>query len=185
MPCATYVRTSSSLEVDTEPTGTVLVLLPDPGDRTLLEAYDGLARAFVAPDPQEVPAEVIERRHALEPQRVLSSSAWSRVVGLRDSGARRPRRSRGCLSCGRSAVNALEVGILDSVAWREEGAVHVALHLPGLAAADPVEVRFRDGERRVRRPATVSPAAEGSLVEVAAPARRLADGAVADRRPCR
>ena len=74
------------LEVGTEPTGTVLVLLPDPDDRTLLEAYDGLARAFVAPDPQQVPAEVMERRHALDPQRVLSSSAWPRVVGLRDSG---------------------------------------------------------------------------------------------------
>lgn len=74
------------LEVDTEPTGTVLVLLPDPGDRTLLEAYDGLARAFVVPDPQEVPAEVVDRSRALDPQRVLGSSAWSRVVELRDAG---------------------------------------------------------------------------------------------------
>jgi hypothetical protein len=74
------------LEVGTEPTGTVLVLLPDPDDRTLLEAYDGLARAFVTPDPQDVPAEVIERHRAVDPERVLASSAWPRVVELRDSG---------------------------------------------------------------------------------------------------
>jgi hypothetical protein len=73
-------------------------------------------------------------------------------------------------------VTALEVGFLDSVAWRTEGALHVSMHLPGLAAAESVEVRFRDGDRRVRRPATVSAAAEGTRVEVAVPAQRLADG---------
>lgn len=74
------------VEVDTEPTGTVLVLLPDPADRTLLAAYDDLARAFVTPDPQHVPVEVIERRRALDPEQVLASSAWARVVKLRDAG---------------------------------------------------------------------------------------------------
>ena len=73
-------------------------------------------------------------------------------------------------------MTALEVGFLDSVAWRTNGDLHVALHLPGLASTESVEVRFRDGERRVRRPATVSSAAEGILVEVAVPARRLAEG---------
>ncbi len=75
------------VEVDTEPTGTALVLLPDPTDHTLLAAYDGLARGFVTPDPQEVPTEILERRRALEPERVLSSSAWARVASLRDRGA--------------------------------------------------------------------------------------------------
>jgi hypothetical protein len=74
------------VEVDTEPTGTVLVLVLDPADGTLLRAYDALARAFVTSDPQEVPSEVIERRHALDPEVVLASSAWARVRRLRDAG---------------------------------------------------------------------------------------------------
>jgi Methyltransferase domain len=74
------------LEVDTLPTGTLLVLLPDAADRSLLEAYDGLARSFVTPDPQTVPAEILDRRRAMAPERVLASSAWARVAKLRDAG---------------------------------------------------------------------------------------------------
>ncbi len=74
------------VEVDTEPTGTVLVLNPDPHDRTLLAAYDDLARAFVTPDPQHVPDDVLGRRRALDPSQVLASAAWVRVIALRDGG---------------------------------------------------------------------------------------------------
>jgi hypothetical protein len=74
------------LEIDTEGTGVVMVLVPDPDDRTLLEAYDGLAREFVVPDPQQVPAEVLGRTHAIDPDRVVSSTAWARIIELRDTG---------------------------------------------------------------------------------------------------
>jgi hypothetical protein len=73
-------------EVDTEGTGVVMVLLPDPDDRTLLDAYDGLAREFVVPDPQQVPADVVGRARALDPDQVVSSTAWARVAELRDTG---------------------------------------------------------------------------------------------------
>jgi hypothetical protein len=74
------------LEVDTEPTGTVLVLAPDPESRVLLRAYDRLARAYVVPDPQAVADETLTRSGAVEPERVLASSAWAKVVSLRDLG---------------------------------------------------------------------------------------------------
>ena len=74
------------LEVDTQPTGTLLVLVPDPANRALLRAYDRLARAYVVPDPQVVSGDVLTRRLAVDPERVLASSAWARVVGLRDGG---------------------------------------------------------------------------------------------------
>ena len=76
-------------------------------------------------------------------------------------------------------MSALEVGLLDSVAWREEGRVHVVLDLPalqGLSSGQDVAVRFRDGERRVRRPATLTSTERGGSVTVSAPGPRLAAG---------
>jgi hypothetical protein len=72
-------------------------------------------------------------------------------------------------------VTATEVGFLDSLAWREDGQLRVVLHLPDLQTTS-VEVRFRDGERRVRRPGIVSSADPGTLVEVDTDAAQLADG---------
>ncbi len=69
-----------------------------------------------------------------------------------------------------------EVGFLDSLAWRVGDRVHVSLHLPAVEPAETVEVRFRDGERRVRVPGRVSAADEGSMVDVEVPARRVAGG---------
>lgn len=73
-------------------------------------------------------------------------------------------------------MTALEVGFLDSLAWRVDDLVHVVLHLADVPVHDAVEVRFRDGERRVRVAGRSAPAPEGSLVEVEVPARRLAGG---------
>jgi hypothetical protein len=78
-------------------------------------------------------------------------------------------------------VTALEVGLLDSLAWRAGDQLRLALHLPGLepVAADmPVEVRLRDGQRRVREAGTITPASAGGgyLVEVSVLGRRVAEG---------
>jgi hypothetical protein len=73
----------------------------------------------------------------------------------------------------------VDVGVLDSLAWRGEGQVHLALHLPdaGLApGAEGVMLQLRDGDRRVRRAAMVATAATGVLVEASVPGPRLADG---------
>lgn len=74
------------LEVDTEPTGTVVVLVPNSVSRVLLRAYDRLVREYVVPDPQTVPHATLTRSRALDPERLLDSSAWASVVRLRDRG---------------------------------------------------------------------------------------------------
>lgn len=79
------------LEVDTEPTGTVVVLLPDPGSPALLSAYDDLVEAFVVPDPQHVPEEILTRSRAVDPEKLLAAPIWDdlrRLRGLDDPHAR-------------------------------------------------------------------------------------------------
>jgi hypothetical protein len=71
------------LEVDTEPTGTVVLLLPDPRSRTLLKAYDELLAAYVVPDPQDVPAEVLGRTRAVNPEELLRTPIWDELKRLR------------------------------------------------------------------------------------------------------
>lgn len=74
------------LDIDTEGTGTTLVLCPDPSRDGSLGGYDEWVQEAVVPDPQDVPEEVLDRRHALDPQRVLDSAGWQRLVELRESG---------------------------------------------------------------------------------------------------
>lgn len=62
------------LEVDTTPTGTVVVLNPDASSQVLLAAYDDLVEQYVVPDPQVVPDAVLGRTRALDPEQLLSGS---------------------------------------------------------------------------------------------------------------
>jgi len=85
-----------TLRVDTEPTGTAVVLLPDPADSALLDAYDELVPRFVSPDPQEVPPDILNRSGAINPRQLLQSRIWSdlrRLRGLDDAVARPQVRS--------------------------------------------------------------------------------------------
>jgi hypothetical protein len=87
------------LRVGTEPTGLLLVLGLDPGSRVLEERYDEIVAAAVVPDPQRVPADVLERRRVLEPEAVLSSRVWPLLREVREqdvergAGLRRLRRA--------------------------------------------------------------------------------------------
>lgn len=72
------------LEVDTRPTGTVLLLNPDAGSTALLEAYDDLVEAFVVPDPQSVPEEILDRRRAVDPEQLLAEPFWPELARLRE-----------------------------------------------------------------------------------------------------
>jgi hypothetical protein len=71
------------LEVDTEPTGVAVILLPDPASRVLLEAYGSLVGGLVGPDPQPVPDEVLHRTHAVAPERLLAAPVWKELRELR------------------------------------------------------------------------------------------------------
>ncbi len=79
------------VEVDTEPTGTVVVFLPDPTSDVLHEAYDDVVQRYVTPDPQDVPREVLERTRAVPPDRMVNAPVWTAIRaarGLPDSKAR-------------------------------------------------------------------------------------------------
>src|SRR5215210_9330097 len=79
------------LRVATEPTGLGLVLGLDPGSRVLGDRLDELCDALVQPDPQPVPAAVLERRGALDPEQVLAAPFWSVLRDLRERGVERER----------------------------------------------------------------------------------------------
>ena len=72
------------LEVDTLPTGTVVVLLPDAASTSLLTAYDDLVEAFVVPDPQQVPTEILTRSRAVDPEKLLAAPVWDGLRRLRE-----------------------------------------------------------------------------------------------------
>ncbi len=72
------------LELDTQPTGTAVILAPDRTSRVLNAAYDQLVEEFVVPDPQVVPPETLGRTRAISAQRLLSSSIWGELRALRD-----------------------------------------------------------------------------------------------------
>jgi len=79
------------LRVGTQPTGLALVLGLDPASRLLGARYDLILERAVVPDPQRVPADVLERRGVLDPEKVLSSRVWPVLRDLREQGA--PRRA--------------------------------------------------------------------------------------------
>lgn len=94
------------LPMNTAPTGVLVVLGPDAGNRALADAYERLVADEVRPDPQEVPADVLERRDAVDPQRFLDSPIPELVRTLR----RRPIGRSGVLARIRSAAMALQRG---------------------------------------------------------------------------
>lgn len=73
------------LEVDTQPTGLVVVLAPDASREGLLPGYDDWLEVALAPDPQHVPEAVISRSRALDPSRLLRSGGWAQLPRLRKS----------------------------------------------------------------------------------------------------
>ncbi|HET7529623.1 MAG TPA: class I SAM-dependent methyltransferase [Mycobacteriales bacterium] len=73
--------------VDTLPTGTLLVLGVDPSNTTLRDNYDAIEAEFAADDPQDVPAEILERSQARDPEALLASPVWDKLRALCDAGA--------------------------------------------------------------------------------------------------
>lgn len=79
------------IEVDTTPTGTAVVLLPDARRAGVLPGYDDWLDIAMSPDPQDVPDVVLQRTRAVKPERLLKSPGWSLIPllrGRRDEGTR-------------------------------------------------------------------------------------------------
>jgi hypothetical protein len=80
------------LEVDTRPTGTAVLMTPDPTATALVDAYDRLVGEFVVPDPQVVPVETLERSRAVDPSALVGADpVWEAVRGLRTAADARAR----------------------------------------------------------------------------------------------
>jgi hypothetical protein len=73
------------LTVNTQPTGLLLAFGLAPGDETLRSAYDDIVAAYVTPDPQDVPADVLRRASAVPAPAVLRSPVWQLLAGQRDA----------------------------------------------------------------------------------------------------
>ncbi|HET8601060.1 MAG TPA: class I SAM-dependent methyltransferase [Segeticoccus sp.] len=72
------------LELDTAPTGTLMVLVPDARNTVLRERYETLVTEMVTPDPQDVPREVLRRTRAVDPEQLLKAPFWEGWSRLRD-----------------------------------------------------------------------------------------------------
>jgi len=77
------------LRIGTNPTGLLLVLGLDPDSSVLGDRYDEIAAELATPDPQEIPRDIAERKHVLDPDRVLSASFWQLLRDGRDNGTPR------------------------------------------------------------------------------------------------
>jgi hypothetical protein len=77
------------LRIGTQPTGLLLVLGLDPDSRVLSERYDEIEADLVAPDPQELPRDIAERKHVLDPDKVLAASFWQLLREARANGTPR------------------------------------------------------------------------------------------------
>ena len=79
----------TAVPLDTEPTGLLVVLGADPASRVLHDHYDDIARDLVVPDPQPVPAAILERHEALAPETFLGAAFWPALIRARNRQARR------------------------------------------------------------------------------------------------
>lgn len=78
-----------TIQVDTEPTGVLLVFGADPRNGVLRERYEDILGEALVPDPQPVPQSVLDRRFAVAPEALIGSGLWADLVKGR--GRRRPR----------------------------------------------------------------------------------------------
>jgi hypothetical protein len=85
-----------ALTVDTQPTGLLLILGPDRESTVLKEHYDEIVAAHLHDDPQDVPASILARDEALDPEALLASG-WCQTVVRGRGLARRSSAVRAAL----------------------------------------------------------------------------------------
>jgi hypothetical protein len=75
------------LLVNTDPTGTAVVLGADQASTILKDAYAEEEPYLLRPDPQTPPQAYLDRSIAIEPDVLLESPVWEELVAVRESGA--------------------------------------------------------------------------------------------------
>jgi hypothetical protein len=70
--------------IDTAPTGLLVVMGLDPTSKVLAEHYDEIMQTELTGDPQHVPDDVLHRRTAADPYRVVDSPVWAELAAARD-----------------------------------------------------------------------------------------------------
>jgi hypothetical protein len=90
------------VEVDTAPTGQVLIFGADPESSVLKSKYDSILAEYVVDDPQDVPEEVLSRKTAVSPEALLGADFWPSLIR-----ARNLRRSRSAFTDVRRKIEAL------------------------------------------------------------------------------
>ncbi|GAB3757791.1 class I SAM-dependent methyltransferase [Microlunatus parietis] len=96
----TYRPDLAVVPLATEPTGMLLLAGLDPTNTVLAARYDQIVSEFRATDPQQVPADLLDRLDAQPAARVLESDLWSvlREASPTDGPVMVQQQVAGCLS---------------------------------------------------------------------------------------
>ncbi|TAL10747.1 MAG: class I SAM-dependent methyltransferase [Chloroflexota bacterium] len=78
-----------AIQVDTQPTGLLVILGADPANHVLRDYYEAIVAEAGLDDPQPVPSWVLNRDAAVSPEALIASPLWADLVG-----GRRWRRGR-------------------------------------------------------------------------------------------
>ncbi|WP_316959455.1 class I SAM-dependent methyltransferase [Streptomyces sp. TRM68367] len=73
-----------TVQVNTEPTGLLLVLGLDPKNTVLRENYQSIIDEYVMPDPQKVPERILDRICAVNSEGLLKASFWKGLAHRRN-----------------------------------------------------------------------------------------------------
>ena len=79
----------TAVALDTQPTGVLVVMGADPSNPVLRDNYDRIVGEIVVPDPQPIPANILERNDAAAPEAFLGARFWPDLVRSRNRHARR------------------------------------------------------------------------------------------------
>ena len=80
----------TTMLLDTEPTGMLLVLGLDPSSSVLAERYDEIVARYATDDPQRVPYDELHRRAAADPRLVADLPLWEELATARSTGTALP-----------------------------------------------------------------------------------------------
>ena len=78
------------VQIDTQPTGLLVVVGLDPRNTTLADHYDEILAEYALADPQVVPDDIIHRRSAADPVQILQTTVWADLVAARTAGSGHP-----------------------------------------------------------------------------------------------